>query len=63
VMPGGVVYCRTAYTKYVLLLVSIELIPFREKPEIPNSELIELAMGEGTKVCSSGDTGQAQFST
>jgi hypothetical protein len=41
---------RTAYTKDVLILVSIELFPFREKPEIPNRELLELAMGEGTKV-------------
>jgi hypothetical protein len=36
--------------KDFLLLVSIELFPFRGEPEIPNSELLELATNEGTKV-------------
>jgi hypothetical protein len=41
---------RTANTKDILLLVSVELFLFREKPEIPDRELIELSTGEGTKV-------------
>jgi hypothetical protein len=46
---------RATYTEYilllvnVLLLVSVELFPFRGRPEIPNRELLELATGEGTK--------------
>jgi hypothetical protein len=41
---------RTAYTKDVLLLVSVELFPFRGKSEISDRELLELATGEGTRV-------------
>jgi hypothetical protein len=33
----------TKYAKDALLLVSIELFPFRGKPEIPNRELLEFA--------------------
>jgi hypothetical protein len=41
---GGV-----TYTKNVLLLVSVELIPFPEKPESPIGKLLELATGDGPK--------------
>jgi hypothetical protein len=36
-------------TKNNLLLVSIELFPFREKPESPIGELLELATSDGLK--------------
>jgi hypothetical protein len=41
---------RTTYTKDVMLLVGVELFPFRGKLEILNMDLIGLATGEGTKV-------------
>jgi hypothetical protein len=46
VAPGGAVQ---GYATDVLLLVSVELFPFRGEPEIPNGGLLELATGEGTK--------------
>jgi hypothetical protein len=33
----------------VLLLVSVELFPFRGEPEISNREPLELTKGKGTK--------------
>jgi hypothetical protein len=40
-----VIPTRTRYATDVLLLVSAELFLFRDDPEIPNRELLELATG------------------
>ena len=45
----GARWGRTRYANNVLLIVIIELFPFRGEPEIPNRELLELATGEGAE--------------
>jgi hypothetical protein len=45
----GARWIRTRYANDVLLLMRIEMLPFRGKPEIPNRELLELGTGEGNK--------------
>jgi hypothetical protein len=47
VAPGGA-EGRTRCTQDFLLMVSVELFPFRGDLESPNRELLKLAAGEGT---------------
>jgi hypothetical protein len=49
VIPMGTQHLGARHAKDVLLLVSVEVFPFRGEPEIPNRELLELTTGEGTK--------------
>jgi hypothetical protein len=42
-MPAPLRALRFPYAKDVPLLVSVELLLFRDDPDIPNSELLELA--------------------
>jgi hypothetical protein len=45
----GAMWDRERYAEDFLLLMSVDVFPFRGDPDIPNRELLELATGEGTK--------------